>query len=73
MSPLMVVANERQLNDEDVWSLGYEFQHRALHDGFRELRGSVLRRLLEANGRDLVIVSVLGVVELIAGVSDLCV
>ncbi|KAL3418857.1 ABC bile acid, partial [Phlyctema vagabunda] len=70
MSPLIVLGNQRQLNDEDVWSLSYEFQHRMLHDRFRELTGSVLKRLLVANGVDLVIISLLSIIELIANFSD---
>lgn len=66
MSPLISLGAKRQLNDQDIWSLSYEFQHRGLHDAFRELRGSVLRRVLTANKIDVVIVSVLGLVELIA-------
>jgi hypothetical protein len=66
MAPLIALGNSRQLNDEDVWKLGYQFQHRTLHDQFRELRGSVLRRLLEANGIDLFIISALGILELVA-------
>ncbi|KUJ20900.1 ABC transporter-like protein [Mollisia scopiformis] len=69
MKPLIEVGNKRQLNDDDVWGLGYEFKHRMLHDGFRELKGSVLRRLLEANGIDLVIMSVLAIIELAANFS----
>ena len=68
MAPLIKMGNERQLNDEDVWSLGYEFKHRGLHDEFRELKGSVLRRLLEANGLDLFIISALSIIELVASV-----
>lgn len=63
MAPLISLGNTRQLNDDDVWFLGYEFQHRKLHDRFRELHGSVLRRLLEANGLDLFIISILAIVE----------
>lgn len=66
MKPLIEMGNKRQLNDEDVWDLGYEFKHRMLHDGFRELKGSVLRRLLEANGIDLLIMSLLAFIELVA-------
>ncbi|KAH6719732.1 ABC transporter-like protein [Leptodontidium sp. MPI-SDFR-AT-0119] len=69
MAPLIKMGNERQLNDEDVWSLGYEFKHRGLHDEFRELKGSVLRRLLEANGLDLFIISALSIIELVANFS----
>ncbi|TVY34352.1 ATP-dependent bile acid permease, partial [Lachnellula occidentalis] len=69
MKPLIDLGNARQLNDEDVWALSYEFQHRILHDRFRELKGSVLRRLIEANGVDLVIISVLSILELCANFS----
>jgi hypothetical protein len=69
MTPLISLGNERQLHDKDVWGLGYEFKHRILHDSFRELKGSVLRRLLEANGLDLVILSVLSIIELSASKS----
>lgn len=63
MAPLISLGNARQLNDDDVWFLGYEFQHRKLHDRFRELQGSVLKRLLEANGIDLFIISILATIE----------
>ncbi len=66
MGPLISLGKERQLNDQDVWQLSYEFQHKRLHDKFRELRGTVLRRVLEANKIDLVLVSFLGLVELLA-------
>lgn len=66
MAPLIKVGNTRQLNDGDVWLLGYEFQHRYLHDAFRELKGSVVRRLLAANWIDLAILSLLAIVELTA-------
>jgi hypothetical protein len=66
MSPLISRGNTRQLHDEDVWSLSYEFQHRILHDTFRDLHGSVLGRLLEANGLDLLIISILSIIELFA-------
>ena len=69
MSSLMSVGSERQLNSEDVWSLGFEFQHRLLHEKFRELGGSVVRRLLSANGLDLLILLALGTVE---AVSSMC-
>ncbi|KAL8936626.1 MAG: hypothetical protein Q9216_004827 [Gyalolechia sp. 2 TL-2023] len=51
------------LNDEDVWQLSFEFQHQLLHQKFRDLRGSVVRRLLQANGLDLIILMSLGTVE----------
>lgn len=66
MSPLISLGAERQLNEEDVWGLGWEFQHRLLHERFKELKGSITKRLLVANGLDLVITSLLAVIELIA-------
>lgn len=66
---MISIGSKRQLNDEDVWMLGYEFHHRRLHEAFRELRGSVLRRLLKANGIDLVILTTLGILELLANYS----
>jgi hypothetical protein len=72
MKPLISLGNARQLNDEDVWLLSYEFQHRILHDRFRELKGSVLRRLVEANGLDLIIISVLSIIELFASTCSSC-
>ena len=66
MTPLISLGSARQLNDEDVWSLAFEFQHSILHDSFRALRGSVVRRLIVANGLDLVIISTFAVVESLA-------
>ena len=66
MSPLISVGSVRQLNDEDVWSLPLEFHHRGLHDKFRELKGSVMRRLLAANGVDVIFIALLGVLETIS-------
>lgn len=66
MNPLISIGSQRQLNDEDVWSLGYQFQHKGLHERFRELKGSVVRRLLAANGIDLVILTALGLLETIS-------
>ncbi|KAK4172619.1 hypothetical protein QBC36DRAFT_362228, partial [Triangularia setosa] len=63
LSPLMKLGYSRQLNDNDVWFLALEFQHGRLHTLFRELTGTVLVRLLKANGLDLVITTCLGVLE----------
>ena len=63
MSPLISLGSARQLNDEDVWSLSLEFQHRLLHDKFRELKGSVVRRLIAANGLDLILIAIISIVE----------
>jgi len=66
MAPLITLGSRRQLNEEDVWSLSFEFQHKNLHESFRELKGSVVRRLLTANGIDLIIISSLGVLSSLA-------
>ena len=66
MSPLISVGSARQLDDKDVWSLSFEFQHKALHETFRTLKGTVIMRLLRANGIDLVIVTVLAFLETIS-------
>ena len=70
MSPLISVGSKRQLNDEDVWSLAWEFQHRRLHDTFRELKGSVVTRLLKANWIDLVLMCFLSIWDQIIGKSQ---
>lgn len=66
MTPLISVGNSRQINDEDVWTLSYEFQHRFLHDRFTNLGGSLWTRLFIANGMDLVRISLLSFIELFA-------
>ncbi|KAK0726683.1 hypothetical protein B0T21DRAFT_38789 [Apiosordaria backusii] len=63
LSPLMKLGYNRQLNEDDVWVLALEFQHGRLHTLFRELTGTVLVRLLKANGLDLVITTCLGILE----------
>lgn len=66
MSPLIRRGYEGQLNDEDVWQLGYEFQHEFLHRHFADLEGSVTKRLIVANGLDIVINSGLAIVQTVA-------
>jgi ABC-type multidrug transport system fused ATPase/permease subunit len=67
MTPLIQTGFKRQLDDADVWQLGYEFQHRGLHRNFRRLKGTVMQRLLTANGIDLVIITALGILETVLG------
>jgi hypothetical protein len=69
MSSLISLGKKRQLNEEDVWFLGHEFQHRHLHDAFRELHGTVVRRLLRANWHDLALLTILAILELVANYS----
>ena len=66
LEPLLSIGYKRQVEDEDVWLLAYEFHHRRLHDNFRALKGSVIRRLLTANAIDLFIVVILGLIEQVA-------
>jgi hypothetical protein len=67
MAPLMAVGKERQLDEGDVWSLGFEFQHKRLHEKFRQLQGSVIGRLLQANGIDILIISTISILQMICG------
>lgn len=63
ITPMLNIGGKRQMEDADVWSLPYEFQHARLHENFRVLRGTVITRLLTANGIDLVITTILGFLE----------
>ncbi|KAK3725948.1 hypothetical protein LTR37_000096 [Vermiconidia calcicola] len=65
MKPLINIGSKRQLEDEDVWQLPFEFQHQRLHDNFRLLKGTVIQRLIKANWIDLLILAVLGLLELV--------
>ncbi|KAJ6050235.1 hypothetical protein N7444_006951 [Penicillium canescens] len=69
MAPLISTGCKRQLNEQDVWHLGFEFQHRRLHERFRCLRGSVVSRLLRANGIDVFIVSAISTVQMLCDFS----
>ncbi|KAF2093797.1 ABC bile acid transporter-like protein [Rhizodiscina lignyota] len=66
MAPLISIGSKRQVQEQDVWNLAYEFQHRLLHETFSALKGSVLKRLLVANGLDLAITTTLSILELCA-------
>lgn len=66
----MSLGKKRQLHEEDVWSLGFEFQHRRLHDHFRVLRGSVISRLLQANGLDVLITASIAIVQMLCGMGS---
>ena len=66
MAPLIAIGSVRQLQDEDIWDLAYEFQHAILHIHFRELPGTVVQRLFGANGVDLIITTFLAILESLA-------
>jgi ABC-type multidrug transport system fused ATPase/permease subunit len=63
MAPLISIGRNRTLQEEDVWFLGYQFQHKRLHEKFRRLRGSVISRLLQANGIDIFILTITATLE----------
>ncbi|KAJ5679842.1 hypothetical protein N7462_008086 [Penicillium macrosclerotiorum] len=69
MAPLMSIGRKRQLHEPDVWLLGFEFQHRRLHEQFRRIRGSVLSRVLTANGLDVIIISAIAIVQMLCDFS----
>lgn len=64
MAPLISIGRKRQLHEPDVWYLPFEFQHRRLHEKFRRIRGSVLVRLLKANGLDVLVISAIAIVRM---------
>lgn len=69
MAPLISKGKNRQLNENDIWSLGFEFKHRGLHERFRLIRGSVIRRLLKANGIDILVVATIATVQMLSGLT----
>ncbi|KAK6954305.1 hypothetical protein Daesc_004272 [Daldinia eschscholtzii] len=70
LSPLISRGYKNKLEDEDVWLLPYDFQHERLHLLFRDLKGSIIKRLVKANGLDLIIITFLGLVETAANLSN---
>lgn len=66
MAPLIKKGTAKNINEEDVWDLGYEFKHERLHSAFRVLQGTVFRRLLQANGMDVVRTTILALIQLAA-------
>jgi ABC-type multidrug transport system fused ATPase/permease subunit len=70
MAPLIKIGYKRQLHDHDVWFLAYEFHHDRIHECFRDVRGTVLARLLKANGLDLLITTGLSVVDILAELAE---
>ncbi|QDS72168.1 hypothetical protein FKW77_004630 [Venturia effusa] len=64
IAPLITIGNKQQIEEDNVWLLGYQFQHRRLHEAFRVLRGSVTRRLFQANGIDVSILTLTAFIQL---------
>ncbi|KAJ6443800.1 ABC transporter [Purpureocillium lavendulum] len=69
--PLARLCRGKEIGEEDVWQLPFEFQHTRLYMAFRELEGKLLPCLIEANGLDLSIATVLAIVEKVAEVSNI--
>ncbi|KAK1579746.1 ABC transporter [Colletotrichum navitas] len=69
MAPMIARGYEKQLHNQDVWQLPFDFQHERLHALFHELRGSMTAKLFLANGLDLMIQSSLGIIECFAALS----
>lgn len=64
MFPLILKGKSRKLNEEDVWLLGFQFQHRRLFDAFQMLKGSVMAKLIWANSIDILIISTLTLIDM---------
>lgn len=66
-APLLAIGKKRQLQKEDVWALGFEFHTLRYTRIFRKLRGSVMRRLLVANGVDCFVLVATAFISLFCG------
>lgn len=71
VNPLAKASRKREITEEDVWQLPFEFQHTRLYMAFRELKGKLLLCLIEANGLDLSIATSLAIAERVAEVSNI--
>ncbi|KAH6898211.1 P-loop containing nucleoside triphosphate hydrolase protein [Thelonectria olida] len=69
--PLAKLARAREISVEDVWQLPFDFQHTSLYMAFRQLKGKLLPCLIEANGLDLFIATILSIVEKVSEVSNI--
>ncbi|ERS97272.1 hypothetical protein HMPREF1624_06603 [Sporothrix schenckii ATCC 58251] len=63
MAPVISLGATRQLQDEDVWHLPFEFQHARLYRLFHDVKGSVTARIIKVNTPDLIITSLLGILD----------
>ncbi|KAK5989685.1 ATP-binding cassette transporter abc4-like protein [Cladobotryum mycophilum] len=69
--PLARLCRTKEITEEDVWGLPFEFQHTRLYMAFRELKGKLLPCLIEANGLDLFIATTLAIAEKVAEVTNI--
>lgn len=69
IGPLIKKSRYSILNEEDVWQLPRTFQISTLLKAFRNLEGSIFRKLLLANDLDLILTTILGILQTAAKVS----
>lgn len=69
MGPLISTGYRRQLHESDVWKLSYQFLHRALHDAFSTVPGTMIVRVVKANAIDIFITMALGLIELLTSLA----
>lgn len=71
VNPLAKISLSRDITEEDVWQLPFDFQHTRLYMAFRELQGRLLTCLIEANGLDLFISTTLAITEKVLEVTNI--
>ncbi|KOS22220.1 ATP-dependent bile acid permease [Escovopsis weberi] len=69
--PLARLCRKKEISEEDVWQLPFEFQHSRLYMAFRELEGRLLPCLVRANGLDLLVATALMVATKVAEVTTI--
>lgn len=68
VSPLLVVAKERQIDQQDVWARAYEYRNEYIAKSTSDWRGStLLKNLLKVNAVDTGIVLLLSAMALFCG------
>jgi hypothetical protein len=67
MEPMIISGKTKQMEDGDVWTLAYQFQHRRLFDSFKHVKGTLITRLLKAYGVECVCICILALAELVCG------
>ncbi|KAJ6786656.1 hypothetical protein PWT90_03596 [Aphanocladium album] len=71
VNPLATLCRTREITEEDVWQLPFDFQHTRLYMVFREVKGRLLPCLIEANGLDLFVSTSLAIVEKVLEVTNI--
>ncbi|KFA48346.1 hypothetical protein S40293_04429 [Stachybotrys chartarum IBT 40293] len=69
VNPLANVRARREITVNDIWQLPHSFQHTRLYLAFRELDGKLLHRLIHANGLDIILATILALVDQIGDVT----